>query len=219
MKFDFVDVPTLHLSLRKEEKDGKRFYETPTGELYPSVTTILSEMNKKSILEWRNSVGNEEANRISSKASSRGTKVHKLCEDYLQGKDLNAPNPLIKEMFLQLKPSIDQKINNIHAIECPLFSHKLKMAGTVDLIAEYENELAIIDYKTASKPKKEEYILNYLFQATIYSLMLEEMTGLKAKKIVIMIAVEGQTHPQIFERRRKDYIVPLLEFLKKSHLN
>lgn len=214
MKFNFVDVPSLNLSLPREEKDGKRFYKTPTGELYPSVTTILSEMNKKSIMEWRNRVGNEEANRVSSRASNRGTKVHKICEDYLLGNSLTMPSPLIKEMFFQLKPHIDEKINNIHAIESAMFSHKLKMAGTVDLIAEYDGELSIIDYKTSSKLKREEHILNYLFQTTIYSLMLEEMTGLKAKQIVIMIAVEENNSPQIFVKRRKEYINPLLDFLR-----
>jgi genome maintenance exonuclease 1 len=216
MPFNFIDVPELNFSIEREEKDGKRLYKVPSGALYPSVTTVLSEMNKKVIVEWRNRVGAEEANRISGKASTRGTKIHKLCEDYILGKPIEKLNPLHKEMFNQLRKKLDECVNNIHGLESKLYSDRLKLAGTVDLIAEYDGELSVIDFKTSSKLKKESYILNYFYQTTIYSLMFEELTSLKAKQLVIMIAVEGETHPQIFIKKRKDYINPLLEFLKAT---
>lgn len=215
-QFNFIDVPQLNFELDREEIDGKRFYKVPSGALYPSVTTILSEMNKKAIVEWRNRVGAEEANRISGKASTRGTKIHKLCEDYLLGNSIEKLNPLHNEMFNQLKIKLDQNVNNIYGLEKKLYSHRLKMAGTVDLIAEYNGNLSVIDFKTSGKLKKEENILNYFYQTTIYSLMFEELTSLKAKQIVIMIAVEGEKTPQIFIKKRKDYINSLLNFLKTT---
>lgn len=214
MKFNFVDVPNLNFEIERIDNEGNRLYKVPSGALYPSVTSVLSHLNKKGIVKWRNRVGHEEANRISSKASIKGTKIHKLCEDYILGnQDGEKLNPLYKHLFLQLKRKIDENVNNIHCVEAKLYSDRLKLAGTVDMIAEYANELSVIDFKTSSKLKKEDYILNYFFQATIYSLMFEELTGLKAKQIVIMIAVENE-EPQIFIKKRKDYIERLINYLK-----
>lgn len=213
--FNFINVPNLDFALQSIERDGRRYYKTPTGGMYPSVTTVLSAMSKKGIMEWRKRVGEEAANKISAFASGRGTRVHKLCEDFVLSKPSSgAINPYQQSLFFPLKKLISEKVNNIYGVERKLYSDRLELAGTVDLISEYDGELSIIDYKTSGKLKEERYILNYFFQATCYSLMFEELTGLKAKQIVVMIAVENETEPQIFIKQRKDYILPLLKYLK-----
>ncbi len=186
--------------------DGKRFYQTPEGNTYPSVTTITGLYNKKEILEWRKRVGEEEANRISTKASSRGTRVHKLCEDYLNN-ELNVDNymPDSVGMFKSIQPIIDQYVDNIHAIEAPLYSDYLRVAGRVDCIAEFDGKLSIIDFKTSSRQKSEDKIQNYFMQCAAYAVMFEELTGVPVPRLAIIMAVDSD-HPQVFVKKRNDYI-------------
>ena len=175
--------------------------------LYPSVTTVIGHSKKKAILEWRQKVGEEEANKVSKRASTRGNKCHKLCELYLENKSISqySDDPLSMGLFYQIKPYLDS-IDNIHALEEPLSSSLLKMAGRVDCIAEYNGELAIIDFKTSTKYKREEWIHDY-------AIMFQELTGLIPKKLVTIIACETG-EPQIFEiydtikyaRKLKEYI-------------
>jgi genome maintenance exonuclease 1 len=167
-------------------------YVTPEGNKYPSVTTVIGAKSKKSILEWRKRVGEAEANRISSRAASRGTSLHSMNEDYLNNvfdEEKYKTKVLPLFMFKHLKPFLD-KINNIHVLEGALYSDKLKLAGRVDCIAEYENELAIIDFKSSTEPKKREWIENYIAQECAYAMMYYERTGIKVKKLVTLIACE-----------------------------
>jgi len=184
------------------------------GTSYPSVTTVIGHSKKKSIMEWRKRVGEEEANKISKRASTRGNKCHKLCELYLENKSISkySDDPLSMGLFYQIKPYLDS-INNIHALESSLCSNVLKLAGRVDCIAEYKGELAIIDFKTSTKEKREEWIHDYFAQETAYAIMFQELTGLMPKKLVTIIACETGT-PQVFEiydkfkyaRKLKEYI-------------
>lgn len=184
------------------------------GMNYPSVTTVIGHSKKKSIMEWRRRVGEEEANKISKRASTRGNKTHKLAELYLSNQDISKykDDPMSMGMFYLIKPHLDS-INNIHALEAPLYSRMLKIAGRVDCIAEYKGELAIIDFKTSTKLKKEEWIQDYFAQECAYAIMFQELTGLKVKKLVTIIACEtGEA--QVFEiydkfkyaRKLKEYI-------------
>ncbi len=197
----------IDYDLETETVNGKRFYKTPEGLLYPSVTTITSQHGKDKILEWRKRVGEEEANRISTKASSRGTRVHKICENYLNNEDDYArktmPDSIV--MFKSLQPLLDEHVNNIHALEVPLYSHHLKVAGRVDCIAEYDGRLSVIDFKTSSKLKEESWIKGYFMQCAAYAVMYEERTGIPVPQIVVMIAVESE-HPQVFIKKRNEYI-------------
>ena len=197
----------IDYDLETETVNGKRFYKTPEGLLYPSVTTITSQHGKDKILEWRKRVGEEEANRISTKASSRGTRVHKICENYLNNEDDYArktmPDSIV--MFKSLQPLLDEHVNNIHALEVPLYSHHLKVAGRVDCIAEYDGKLSVIDFKTSSKLKEESWIKGYFMQCSAYAVMYEERTGIPVPQIVVMIAVESE-HPQVFIKKRNEYI-------------
>ena len=201
----------IDYDLETETINGKRFYKTPEGDLYPSVTTITSQHGKDKIIEWRKRVGEEEANRISTKASSRGTRVHKICENYLNNEEDFARKtmPDSVAMFKSLQPLLDEHVNNIHALEIPLYSHHLKVAGRVDCIAEYDGKLSVIDFKTSTKEKKEEWIENYFIQCTAYCEMFEERYGQAIDQIAVLIVCEDGTR-QTFVKDKKDYL-PLLQ--------
>jgi genome maintenance exonuclease 1 len=192
--------------------DGKRYYTTPDGVKLPSVTTVIGAKGKKAIMEWRKRVGEEEANKISRKASSRGTNVHTLCERYLNNEELGMIMPDAKEMFLPLKPLLN-RINNIHYQECTLWSVKLEMAGRVDCIGEFDGVLSVIDFKTSKRPKKKEDIDNYFAQCVAYACMYEELIGIGIEQIVIIMAVEG-SEPLLFIEKTEDYLNTLLDYIK-----
>lgn len=220
MPKNFVKLDYEFIELLSETNDSARIYTTPEGEKYASITTVLAEYNKKAILEWRKRVGNEEANKVSSRAVRRGTKLHSLCEDYLYDKlNMLKLDPFSKSLFLQMKPKIDEHIDNIHCIEKPLYSHTLKIAGRVDLIAEYDGKLSVIDFKTATKNKNENSIENYFMQTCGYSEMYHERTGIQIDQGVVMIAVEGENHPQIFKVQTNKYLDQLKHYIKTYYDN
>lgn len=212
----FNYCPPKELTDLKSETfpDGKRYYVTPTGDKLPSVTTVIGAKGKAAILAWRKRVGEEEANKISRKASSRGTNVHTICEHYLSNRIdyLSGVMPDAKEMFLPLKPFLN-RINNIHYQECALWSLKLGMAGRVDCIGEFDGVLSVIDFKTSKKPKKKEDIDNYFAQCVAYACMYEEMIGTGIEQIVIIMAVDG-SEPLLFVEKTADHLNTLLEYIK-----
>ena len=203
----------IDYDLTTETINGKRFYVTPGGNKYPSVTTITSQYNKQSIMEWRKRVGEEEANRISSKAAGRGTRVHTLCENYLNNQEdyLQKQMPDAIVMFKTLQPLLNEYVNNIHALEVPLYSDYLRTAGRVDCIAEFDGAISVIDFKTSSKPKEDKWIQNYYMQCSAYAVMFEERTGIPVSRIVVMIAVDGEK-AQIFVKKRNDYIDEFIKY-------
>ena len=189
---------------------GKRVYEVGDHR-YPSISTICSFRNRKSIAEWRARVGAEEANKISKRATTAGTTVHSMIEDYLNNElDIGkyADKHLAKILFTQAKQML-ARINNIHFQEAPLYSHEFAIAGRVDCIAEFDGKLSIIDFKTSSKEKKEEWVEGYFVQETGYAKMYEERSGIKVEQIVTLITCQtGDT--QVFIKNPDDY-VPLLK--------
>jgi len=216
--FEFVKLESLAFDLNAETSASGRVYATPTGEKYPSITTVLSSFNKKALFEWRKRVGEEEANRIAAKASRRGTKLHTVCENYLMGElsgmKMQTMMPDTKELFMQLRPYIDENVGKVYGLEQALYSHKLRLAGRCDCIAEWDGKLSIIDYKSASREKSEEGILNYFMQCSAYAEMFEEVTGMPIDQIVVAIAVEDGL-PQIFTKSKTAYIEPLNEYIGK----
>ena len=188
---------------RDTKPDGTRVYKTPSGFSYPSVTTVTGLHTAKGIAEWRKRVGNEEANRISGRASARGTRIHQYCEDYLRG-NLFEADMFDLEMFNSIKFLLDQ-IDNIHCLETPLYSDYLQVAGTVDCIAEFQGKLSVIDFKTASKPKDRDDIHNYFMQCAAYSVAFEERTGIPIGRLVIIMAVENDD-PRWFIEKRDNWI-------------
>ena len=201
--------------LPRRNVNGKRLYETPDGLHYPSVTTITSQMTKKAITEWRARVGEATANRISAQASARGTSVHKLCEDYCMNLPMDEKaQPANVEMFKSIKKELDAHVDNIHAVEGLLYSNFLRVAGQVDLIAEYKGKLSIIDFKTSKKKKPESWIQNYFIQESAYSFMYEERTNIVVPQLVTIIGVDDEPEPQVFVKNAKERNEYLLEFIK-----
>jgi genome maintenance exonuclease 1 len=193
-----IELPKLQ---KVTKENGQRYYVTPEGNKYPSVTTILSEWKKKELAKWRKRVGAEEADRIKNFAAKRGTQFHTLCEEYLNGEDV-IDN--IGGMFNQFKPLLG-RIRNIKCMEQHLYSDELKVAGQVDCVAEFDKCISIIDFKTSSKPKKEEYIWDYFMQASAYSYMFEDRTGIPIQDITILISCETGDN-QVFFAHRDDWI-------------
>ena len=193
--------------------DGKRFYKLPDGTKLPSVTTVLGAQKKDAIMAWRKRVGEEEANRVSRKATSRGTGVHTLCEYYLNNEtnlsQKEGVRPDAFEMFVSLKPLLN-RINNIHYQEQALWSIQLGMAGRVDCIGEFDGELSVIDFKTSKKIKTEAHIEDYFWQTSAYALMYEELIGEPINNLVIIMAVEDE-QPLLFKQKTQDHIHGLVK--------
>jgi len=191
--------------------DGNRVYHTPDGKHYPSVTTVLSAHTKKGILDWRERVGEEEANRVSRKAAFRGTRFHNMAEKYLQNELSGGDFSLMDyEMFKVAQPVLD-RIDNIRAQESTLWSHHLRLAGRVDCIAEFDGKLSVIDFKTARREKDEEHIQHYYMQAAAYAIMFEERTKIPINRLVIAIVVEDG-FMQVFQGKRDKYVNSLLYY-------
>tara|TARA_Y100000592_G_C5458130_1_gene312471 strand:- start:536 stop:1237 length:702 start_codon:yes stop_codon:yes gene_type:complete len=218
----FKHVPVTLPELATETIDRKRYYVTPDGNKYPSITTVLSTRNKKGLFEWRKRVGEDVANHISRTSASRGTKVHQMCEDYLNNNfdiEKHKKNFLPYCLFQQLSTNVLCKIDNIRAQEIGLYSDKYKLAGRVDCIAEYDGVLSVIDFKTSTRERKEEYNENYYIQTSAYAEMFEERTGTPINQIVVLVVTEDGV-VQEFVKDKKEYI-PLIneivaEFQKEN---
>ena len=207
-KFTHIEQPKQQ-NLLSEESDSERYYVTPEGK-FPSVTTVTGWEKRKFFAEWRKK-NPEEAKRT----TSRGNKLHSFIEKYLNNEEINKKesDPFTLDLFLQVKSEID-RIDNIHALETPLFSTLLGLAGRVDCVAEFDGELAIIDFKGSTKAKRKEDIENYFLQATAYSIMWKERTGVPVKKLVILISSEDGG-PQVFESNPVKHVRALKECIEK----
>ena len=212
--FNFIDVDVNEVDVDPVSKDGVRFYPIPGADkYYPSVTSVTSFKNAQFFAEWRRRIGETEANRITARATQRGTAFHSMAEDHFRGTlDVNKyleNNPLSVRMFQSAKTTLN-RINNIHCLETFLYSHYLGLAGRVDCIAEFDGELAVVDFKTSTKEKSEEHIEHYFVQETAYAAMFLERTGIEVKKIVTLIAVEDGSI-QVFEKYNLDDYLQLLK--------
>jgi len=211
-----VNLGYADLSSITTEKE--RTYATPNGTSYPSITTVLSILSKDSIAKWKERVGIEEANKISTRASKRGTAVHEAIEQYLNNEDWEklkeAITPDIIESVLNVRGILDSKIGVIYAQEAPLYSDHLGVAGRVDCIAEYEGKLSVIDFKTSRKPKRRNYIESYFCQEAAYAIMWEERTGMPISNLVTIISVDdmyGAPGNQVFIEQRDNWVPKLLD--------
>ena len=213
--FNHVDLDLQ--PLEREHIDGVRYYKIPDeDELVKmvSITSVTSHFNKEIFVKWRKRVGNEEADRITKAATGRGTDMHTLTEHYLKNEDLPEVRPISDFLFKISKGHLN-KINNIYALEGPLYSKELGLAGTVDCIAEYDGELAIIDFKTSKKPKPRNWIEHYFVQCMAYGCMLYEMKGISIKKLVIIMACENGECVIYEERDKAKYIKLLGQYINK----
>ena len=213
--FEHVELDLPKLS--RETIDGVRYYSVPDeDELLKlvSITSVTSHHNKDIFVNWRKKVGDAEADRITRQATSRGTDTHTLTEAYLYNKELPEVQPLSQMLFKIYKSELN-KISRVHSLEGSLYSKELGIAGTVDCIAEYNGELAIIDFKTSKKPKPREWIEHYFVQAMAYGCMLYEMKGISVKKLVIIMACENGECVVYEEYDKSKYIKLLGEYIRK----
>lgn len=215
--FDHVGMDPIEMTT--ETIDGKRYYVTPSGGKYPSITTVISNNSKKqaSLARWRNRVGKEKAQAVSNRAAGRGTRYHKLVEDYINNeldtkKYKDMPLPWV--MFHSSKHILD-KINKVYLQEAALYSDYLKVAGRVDCIAEYDGKLSIIDFKTSAEQKKEAWLYDYYVQETAYACCLQELYGITVEQLVTIVACEnGEVQVSIVEPK-KEYFLRLQEYIQE----
>lgn len=196
--------------------DTGRKYRTPEGIDLPSITTVLSINSRDSIAKWRARVGEEEANKISHRASTRGTAVHEIIEKYIDNEETfkDGYTPDIISSFLDVQPILDSRIGKVYAQEAPLYSTHLGVAGRVDCVAEFDGKLSIIDFKTAKKPKQAKWINNYFMQESAYAIMWEERTGQPITQLVTIISVDNN-EPQVFIEHRDNWVRPLKDTIDK----
>ena len=215
MNFNHVDIELP--KLERETIDGVRYYKVPDGEdlikLF-SITSVTSHKNRNFFVNWRKRVGEEEADKITRQATSRGTDMHTLTEHHLKNEELPEVQPLSQFLFKIAKPDLN-RINNIYTLEGSLYSKVLGVAGTVDCIAEFDGELAIIDFKTSKKPKPREWIEHYFVQCVAYACMFYELTGIPVKKLVIIMACENGECVVYEERDKSKYIKLLTEYIRE----
>jgi RecB family exonuclease len=215
MNFNHVDIELP--KLERETIDGVRYYKVPDGEelikLF-SITSVTSHKNRNFFVNWRKKVGEEKADQITRQATSRGTDMHTLTEHHLKNEELPEVQPLSQFLFKIAKPDLN-RINNIYTLEGSLYSKVLGVAGTVDCIAEFDGELAIIDFKTSKKPKPREWIEHYFVQCAAYACMFYELTGIPVKKLVIIMSCENGECIVYEERDKSKYIKLLTEYIRE----
>jgi len=194
-----------------------RFYKID-DQWMPSITTVVGNQSKHGILAWQKRVGFAEAEKVRRAAAWRGTQYHNLVEKYLKNEleEIEESKGLPTYLFRSARETLN-RISNIHAIEAPLFSRNLCIAGRVDCIAEFDNELAIIDFKTTKTLKKEEYLEKYFVQEAAYAYMYYEMTGVEVDKLVTMSVAEDGTMQVVQKYDKIPYINLLIDWIKEYH--
>ena len=208
--FDYELLPPV--KTKQVSVDGKRHYQLPSGLLVPSVTTVLSYKEKPELEAWKKKKGPVEAARISKAVTTKGTSFHKVCEDFLHGKEVDIKTyPMdIQWQFRPFKEKLIQNIKTVYGLEFFCYSEELRLAGTTDCICLWDGVLSIVDHKTSKRNKKEEWIEDYFLQSTAYAIMVEEIYKIKIPQIVILVTVEEEPLPQVFVKKKEDYVSKLL---------
>lgn len=216
---NLVELPKMERCT--DEVTGKRYYLTPAGNRYTSVTTFtgLDEDKEKSLLAWRESIGEDKANAISKRASTRGTNLHNTLERYTLNEQITwaeiSKDLLNKQLFLQIKKMLDD-VDNIRVVEGMMYSDKLCLAGTADLVADYKKKLSVCDYKGSNRIKKEEHIDGYFIQGACYAIMYHELYDEMPEQVVIFMGVEdGAPNGLVFVKPIGECMKLLVDFMKK----
>ena len=214
----FNHVPINFEQAQLIEKDNAHYYQTPKGDVFPSITTMLQKTmpaeKLQNLQNWREQ--EVAAQYIAQESAIIGTQTHKLIENFLNGvTHTEEPRLLSVAHFNNMIPFL-QKINDIHGTEIRLYSNEMKLAGTTDCIAKYDGEISIIDYKTKRSHQQEEWMTEHFIQATAYSEMFAELTGIKVKQIVILVSSEKNTRME-FVKKAEDYRDLLAQRLKQFY--
>lgn len=198
--------------------DAGRLYKTPDGNLYPSVTTVLSSYPNPHLDEWIEKVGKVRAQQYANAAASRGTKIHEWCETYVKGLDPEIPSYEFEagNMFKQMRPELE-KFQEVHALENRLWSDKLRVAGTVDCIATIDDELYIVDFKTSTRYKTREDIPTYFMQCAAYAVAWYERTGMAVGKMRVLITTQDDG-VLVYDEPVKRWVPKFMELRKTYDL-
>jgi len=206
------NISNLSENIAVNEVDGKRYYKIANDISYPSVTTVTGFKKKKFFAEWRKN-NPQEAKRV----TRRGNNFHSVIEKYLNNQGAPNKEDLANYHLFVNFENLLNNIDNIHLLESPLYSHLLKLAGRVDCIAEYSGKLSVIDFKTCSREKYKSDIQEYFMQATAYSIMFKEHTGIAIKNIAILMSCDdGTIH--CYEEDPKNYVELLFNTIKEYNL-
>jgi ATP-dependent exoDNAse (exonuclease V) beta subunit len=182
-------------------EDGTRCYTTPSGAVYPSVTTVVGWEKSQQFAEWRRRNPQE-----SARVLRRGTAFHSLMEDWIKTGTLQSTPET--DLALQLQSHVHEHMGKVYGLEVPLWSVLLELAGRTDCVGEYKGKLSVVDFKASTRAKRADDIENYFMQATAYAIMWHERTGQPVEQIVILIASEdGITQEMI--RRPQDFVPQL----------
>lgn len=213
--FEHVAMEFEYSDLEADTQESGRTYLTPNGKKYPSITTVLSLLTKKYIDEWKERVGEEEAARVSYRAGNRGSAFHDLTEQYLNNNPryTDGYTHNIIGYFNNIRPILDERVGRVYAQEYPLYSDYLGVAGRVDCVAEFDGEIAIIDFKTSRREKSHEKIHNYFIQESAYAIMWEERFKMPITKLVTIMHVDHKK-PMVFVEHRDNWTAKLLETIK-----
>jgi len=185
-------------SIDRSSVNGKRLYQTPTGEKVPSVTTILDATKpaeaKKALNEWRKRVGHQRAQQITTEAANRGTRMHTYLENYvldgvIKDKGNNPYGWASHDMAVEVINKGLVNADEFWGTEVPLYFPGI-YAGTTDCVGVHKGAPAILDFKQANKPKKVEWITDYFLQLTAYAEAHNEVHGTNINKGVILMCVK-----------------------------
>lgn len=214
--FKKVDIPFDYDDLTANTDENGRRYFTPDGKVYPSITTVMGSLSKDGIKEWRERVGEEEANRVSHHAATRGTIVHDLMERYINGDEIDTRKmmPHHLKSFRDLSKVMNERLDEVYVQEKALYSHHLKVAGRVDLVGRFDGVRSIVDFKTSAKVKKKEWISGYFMQTAAYAIMFEELTGIPIPNLVIVMDIDNH-EPVVFKEHRDNWTGELIKTIKK----
>ena len=195
-----------------------RFYRKNDGPWYPSVTTVLGKMmNKEWLKAWTEKVGKDKADKIMKRACLRGTSLHNIMEKYIRNDDSwEEDDPIDLILFRKVRPEIDQNVGTVLGIEVPLYCPSLRLAGRSDLVALWDGVPSIIDYKSSLFLRNEERIQAYLLQATLYSIMAQELFSINIPRIVLIIMVDSDL-PQIVVRETARYENEAVDLVRRYH--
>lgn len=218
MIFNHTPLDIKPLDIASEDTSSGRFYTTPDGNRYPSITTVLGSKVKDGIKEWRESMGEVAADIETKRAADRGSDVHLLIERYLQNESnfTQGIPPYHISVFTSLRGYLNANVNDIVMQETALWSDQLRVAGRVDCIGKYKGTLSVIDFKTSTRFKPTYMIEDYFLQTTAYALMARELYDLDIGHVAIIMGVENGL-PQLWFKPIDAYIEPLKQRLLEYH--
>ena len=176
--------------------DG-RYYRTPDGKEYPSVTTILGRQPKPQLDAWFKKLG-DEAHRLVRQSSVAGRSLHSQCESWLLNEPLPAALQAHRWLFRDMMPLLNN-ISAVYGVELALWSDRLQVAGRTDCVGVYSGVPSIVDFKNSRKPKERKYLDGYFMQSTMYAMMFSELYRIPIQQIVVLVSLWGGGNQEFIE--------------------